>query len=426
MVAEAPGSANSHGNYDRCHRKTKILRIVSRLNIGGASLHVALLSYMLDPQRFETVLVTGSITQREGDMSYLFNGKKTVRIKKIPELQREISIVKDSIAFLKIFRTILKEKPDIVDTHMAKAGALARICVGIHNLFCKKQIKTVHTYHGNVLEGYFGELKSRLFTEIERSLSKLTDVVIAISQTQFWELCHKYQIAEPNRIYTINLGMDLAPFLRSSHTKGLFRKANRIDGSAILIGIVGRLVPIKNHYMFLDAAKLFLKRYDRRSVKFAIIGDGELKSELEAYAREIGISDDVIFYGWEKDVYKVYADLDIVALTSKNEGTPVSIIEAMACSVPVITTGVGGIKDLLGKYTTPVGNANGFKICERGIVCPKDNPVPFANGLQYMIMNGYLTDQSRIANARNYVVQNYSDARLIENMEMIYTRLRFQ
>ena len=207
----------------------------------------------------------------------------------------------------------------------------------------------VHTFHGHVLDAYFGNIKSFIFKFIEKTLATLTDRIIAISYTQKWELFQKYKIANPSKISLINLGFDLIPFIHSGKLKGKFRKKINVSNDTLLIGIVGRLAKVKNHKMFLDAAVLFLKNYNSEKVKFVLIGDGELRQTLKNYAVEKGLKNQVIFYGWEKNIPMIYADLDILALTSLNEGTPVSIIEAMAASVPVITTGVGGIKDLLGR-----------------------------------------------------------------------------
>jgi glycosyltransferase involved in cell wall biosynthesis len=205
----------------------------------------------------------------------------------------------------------------------------------------------VHTFHGHVLDAYFGKVKSFIFRAIEKKLARLTDRIIAISLTQKWELSQKYKIAEPSKISMINLGFDLIPFVHADKFKGKLREKIGVSNDTLLIGIVGRLAKVKNHKMFLDAAILFLKNHNKPNVKFVLVGDGELRQTLKNYAVEKGLKDQVIFYGWEKNIPMIYADLDILALTSLNEGTPVSIIEAMAASVPVVTTGVGGIKDLL-------------------------------------------------------------------------------
>lgn len=403
--------------------KIKVLRVVSRLNIGGPSIHISLLCQNLDSKRFETTLVTGSISSEEGDMSYLINGVKTFSFYKINELQREINPVSDLISLIKLIRIILRERPDIVHSHMAKAGALARVAVKIVNFSSCQNIKLVHTYHGHVLEGYFGRSKSKLFTFIEKTLGRCTDAIVAISKTQKWELLEKYEISLPQKVHKINLGFDLSKFHNGNKQRGHIRNRIGVHENSFLIGIVGRLVPIKNHVMFIDAAKIVINKNLPVRLKFIIVGDGELRQYLEDYAKKQGVADSLYFYGWEKDIQKVYADLDVLALTSLNEGTPVSIIEAMASAAPVVTTGVGGVKDLLGDFL-PIHNLKeGFKVCERGILCQTNNAAAFANGLEYVINSGYDSDCKKVSKAREYVLENYSASQLVYNIESLYNYL---
>jgi glycosyltransferase involved in cell wall biosynthesis len=178
--------------------------------------------------------------------------------------------------------------------------------------------------------------------------------------------------------------------------------------------------------MFLDSAKLLIESVAGEGITFILVGDGQTRPFLENYAHEIGLNGHVIFHGWEKDIPMIYADLDILALTSLNEGTPVSVIEAMAASVPVVTTGVGGIKDLLGRFQVEQPNQAEFKVCERGILCPKDDPITFANALKYMIESDYLLDKGRFASARDHVLKNYSMVRLVSEIESLYEGLMME
>lgn len=399
--------------------KIKLLRVVSRLNIGGPSIHCSILLDGFNNSRFASKLVTGSVSPHEGDMSYRVNSRNELMMR-IPEMQREITLTQDIKAFYKLFKIIHKENPDIVHSHMAKAGALSRAAVWAYNLFLfKKKVKTVHTYHGHVLEGYFNPIKSEIFVFIERILAKFTDAIVAISQTQKWEFTKKYRICDAKKIHVINLGFDLSCFLNQSRTGKLHYEIG-VDEHTILIGIVGRLVPIKNHRLFLDAAKLIKEKLSNRSVRFIIVGDGELREDIELYAEKINIRNDVFFYGWAKDIQHIYSDLDIVLLTSDNEGTPVSIIEAMASSVPVVTTDVGGVKDLLGHMENSKSSNDGYSICERGIRCPKGNPEAIANGVVHLVGN---EKNGMVGKARDFVLQNYTDKKLIESIERLYTSL---
>ncbi len=402
-------------------RKIKILRMIARLNIGGPAIHVYLLTKGLDGDRFKSILVTGKISPQEGDMSYLFDSLDNKPII-IPELQREISFKMDLSALLQILKILRREKPDIVHTHTAKAGTSARIVVILYNLLSGRNVKMAHTFHGHIFEGYFSRSKSFLFAFIERLLAKVTDVIIAISESQKRELAEKYYIAPPDKLKTIGLGFDLKPFLRGKVLRGQYRKSIGIDDDTFLIGIIGRLAPIKSHIMFLKSAKIFIKLNPEIKVKFLIVGDGELRNKLEMYCETHGMSAYVRFCGWIVDVPSVYADLDILALTSQNEGTPVSIIEAMASSVPVIATDAGGVLDLLGPKNG-IPQSDGFAVCERGILCQKNDALGFAKGLKFLVNAGNNEKKDLTENALRFVRDRFTEERLLNDMESLYIEL---
>lgn len=402
-------------------KKIKILRMIARLNVGGPAIHVYLLTRGIDPDRFQSILVTGKISPQEGDMSYLFDSldKKPVII---PELQREISLMLDLKALARIFKILCRERPDIVHTHTAKAGTSARLAAMAYNLVSDRRVKLVHTFHGHVFEGYFSRKKSLMFIWIERLLARGTDVIIAISETQKKALSDKYRIAPADKIEIIPLGFDLKSFLHCRALKGQFRQQLGMEDDVVLIGIIGRLVPIKHHMMFFNAARIFIEENPGIQVKFIVVGDGELRDELESYCQKHGLADYVHFCGWMKGLPPVYADLDILALTSINEGTPVSIIESMASSVPVIATDVGGVLDLLGAEDGRPPS-DGFRICERGILCRKNDAKGLANGLKYLIGNHTRENQERMTRARLFVEQRFSQERLLNDIESLYLNL---
>jgi glycosyltransferase involved in cell wall biosynthesis len=402
-------------------KKIKLLRIISRLNIGGPSIHVYQLTKGLDARKFDTRLVTGSISAREGSMEYLFRPGDPKPIL-IPELQREIRPMSDIRACVRIFRLLLKERPDIVHTHTAKAGFSTRFAVILYNAFTRRSVLTVHTFHGHVFEGYFNRLSSMLFVNIERLMGRVADAVIAISPSQKKELVEKYRIGNARKVRVIELGFDLAPFLAAKKRKGAFRREIGASGDEILIGIVGRLVPIKNHRLFLQAARRLMTARPGLPLRFAVVGDGQLRRELEADCRSLGIAAAVTFCGWIKDISMVYADLDILALTSINEGTPVSIIESMAASVPVMATDAGGVGDLLGKVL-PGGKHDGFSVCERGILDHAADAEGFAAGFDYLIREDAAARERRVAAARRYVAAHYGSGRLIRDIESLYENL---
>jgi glycosyltransferase involved in cell wall biosynthesis len=401
-------------------KKIKVLRIITRLNIGGPAIHVALLTQGLDPAKFESTLITGKVSPEEGDMSYLVDALNE-KVVVVPELQRELNLVKDMKALYRVLKVLNQHKPDIVHTHTAKAGTIGRIAVFLHNLMHRRKVGVVHTFHGHVFRGYFGKLKSLFFVWAERLLAKIADVIVVVSESQKGELCRDYGIGPTKKFRTVKLGFDLEPFFSADRLKGVFRRSLGVDGDTILVGIVGRLVPIKNHKMFLRSARIFLDRNPDVSAKFLIIGDGELREELVNFCAQQGLSGHVQFCGWRHDLPKVYADLDILCLTSINEGTPVSIIEAMAASVPVISTDAGGVRDLLGMLVPGISQ-NGFQVLERGVLCRQDDPEGFAGGLQYMIQNRRIWEEIS-GSARSFVSRVYAREHLLKNIESVYLEL---
>jgi len=203
----------------------------------------------------------------------------------------------------------------------------------------------------------------------------------------------------------------LFKFFDADKHKNKFKEELGVSPDTILIGIVGRLVPIKNHRMFLDAAKIVCKRagLEPAPTKFIIVGDGELRQELENYARQIGIQDSVIFTGWRRDLEKIYAGLDIVCLTSLNEGTPVSLIEAMAAAKPVISTDVGGVKDIVEHE-------------KNGLLVASGNIDEYADAVIKLIKNPDMR-LNMGAYGRESVREKFSKDRLIEDMKKLYTKL---
>ncbi|RTZ98299.1 MAG: hypothetical protein DSY90_04755 [Deltaproteobacteria bacterium] len=426
--------SKNRGKIQAPQKPISVMRIIARLNIGGPAIHVHLLNAKLNPARFKSLLVTGRISPLEGDMNYLFSAGEPEPIR-IPELQREISLVMDIQAFFRIFAILKAKMPDIVHTHTAKAGFSARFAVIIYNLIYGRHVKLVHTFHGNVFEGYFDRFSSYSFILIEKIIARFTDIIIAISDSQRSDLIHRYKIAPARKLRTIRLGFDLLPFLNSGELKGKFRRLINVDTETVIIGIVGRLVAIKDHRMFLDAARVLMNQNTGMKVRFVVVGDGELRKELESYSRQIGLEKYVTFCGWIRNIPMVYADLDVLALTSKNEGTPVSIIEAMATGVPVIATNVGGVQDLLGRIDSP-DDGLPFSYCERGVICKKNDAEGFAMGVASIIRKSGADPAKRegseaditemMKKSREFVVREYAQDRLIADIESLYDELMAQ
>jgi glycosyltransferase involved in cell wall biosynthesis len=327
----------------------RVARIITRLNIGGPSIQAAELSSRLSSRGFETMLVHGKVDPQEGDMSYLLErGQRRPRSVQVAALSRALAPGADATAFRDIYRLIAEFKPAIVHTHMAKAGALGRLATLLYNRTAGRHApaRLVHTYHGHVLEGYFNPAKTQLFIQIERGLAHATDRIVAISPRIRAELLDKYRIGRPNNYRVVPLGFDLGSLAAiDDAARARARSALQISEGALVVTTVGRLTAIKNHALFLEASARISRAHP--SAIFLIAGDGELRRELEASALSLGIADRVRFLGWRRDLDTVYGATDVFMLTSRNEGTPVALIESLAAGVPVVSTDVGGVGDVI-------------------------------------------------------------------------------
>ena len=335
--------------------RVKVLRIIARLNIGGPAIHTILLTEKLNRNLFDSVLVAGSEDEHEGNMLNLM-GENNVSPLVIPELGRDITFKDDIVAFFKIYRLIRRIMPQIVHTHTAKAGAIGRLAAKLAGVPV-----IVHTFHGHVFHSYFGRLKTNFFLFLERLCGRFTDRVITISQKQYDDILG-FKIVHQDRMVVVPLGLDLNGFVKSPRRNGEIRRELGVSDYCRLVGIVGRLVAIKNHKLFFEAARWVTGKL--ADIRFVVVGDGELRDELKRFIQKLGIEDKVSFLGWRNDLAKVYSDMDVLVLTSLNEGTPVAVIEAMASEVPVVATRVGGVSDLVEDgvtgYLVESGDAEGL------------------------------------------------------------------
>jgi Glycosyltransferase len=403
----------------------KIVRIIARLNVGGPARHVVWLTRALDGGDFQTKLVTGTVPEGEEDMSY-FAAENDVEPVYIPEMSRELS-TKDAVSLWKVYRLLRREKPDIIHTHTAKAGTIGRVAGFFYRWLTPgtligrpRKVRFVHTYHGHVFHSYYGRLKTAFFLFIEKTLAWLaTDKIIVISRQQFEEIHCKFGVGRRAQFAIVPLGIDLAPFASAKAKRSAFRAELGASDEEILVGLVGRLTEIKNHALFLEAARLYKENSDLPKMKFVIIGDGHLRESLERRTAEMNVSDVVVFTGSRSDADVFYAGLDIVALTSLNEGTPLSLIEAMACSLPCISTAVGGVTDLLGAIEE---KKDGFSVCQRGVSVPSKDAEGFFKGLVFLAKNENLRDELG-RRGKNFVFAEYDKERLVEDIKKIYNDL---
>ena len=382
-------------------QRIRVLRLIARLNIGGPAIHVVTLTAGLDPARYESRLVTGMPAPHEGDMSYLA-AAAGIELFVLPELGRDVAVFDDAVTVIRLVRLMREFRPHIVHTHTAKAGAVGRLAARLARVPV-----VVHTFHGHVFTGYFGPIKTRLTILTERALARMSDRVVTLSERLRDEIA-EHGVARRERIEVIPLGLDLAAMASTvSRLRGRFRTALDIKPDERLIGSVGRLTPIKNVRLLLRAARAL--RAAGWRMRFVIVGDGELRADLEAEARALRLNGDVIFTGWRQDLPAVYADLDLLVNTSLNEGTPVAVIEAMAAGVPVVATRVGGVPDLITDGVT-------------GTLVPSDDTAALTSALVERIERA--DDSRRMAAAACAdVVGRYSTGGLIRNMDALYRQL---
>jgi len=392
----------------------KVLRILNRLNIGGPTYNVAYLSRYLGAE-FQTKVLAGIREPQEGSSEYVLNDLG-VPFEYVPDMHRSISPLKDARSFKHIRQAVKTYQPDIVHTHAAKAGVLGRLAA----YYSPERPKAiVHTYHGNVFDGYFSPLKTKVFLGIERYLCSISNAVIAISEQQKSDLVNKYVLAPANKIHVIRLGFDLDRFAEDDSVKReRFRTHYQVAEDEVVITITGRLTAIKNHALFIKSLKLLKEENPGIKFKAFIVGDGELMQHLITLVHEYGFSycrageqnykAEIIFTSWRKDIDVINAGSDIIALTSMNEGTPVSVIEALASGKGVVCTDVGGVKDVVDDGKT-------------GLLSDQ-NPEMFAKKIKELAINREFRLQMA-ANGKNFALKNYSYQRLVKEVEELYNNL---
>lgn len=393
-------------------KKIKILRIINRFNLGGPTFNAAYLTKYISDD-FETLLIGGEKDDTEESSEFILEqlGLTTMLI---PEMKREIGWKGDKIAYQKLKSIIKDFKPDIVHTHASKAGTLGRMAA----YKCKVPV-IVHTFHGHVFHSYFGKAKTTLYKNIERYLAKKSAAIIAISEIQKNELSKDHKICSPEKIKVVPLGFDLIRFQENQPEKRAdFRKKYLLDENEIAIGIVGRLVPIKNHKLFIDAIALLLNKTSKK-IRVFIIGDGEEKENLLKHCegKKLDFTEFVVspkkatitFTSWIKNIDWANAGLDIVALSSLNEGTPVSLIEAQASNKPIVTTNVGGVENVV------VNNKTGFIVNSNDVTA-------FSNALLTLIEDEKARTEMSLK-GWEHVKEKFHYTRLVSDMEQFYKSL---
>jgi glycosyltransferase involved in cell wall biosynthesis len=320
----------------------KVLRVIARLNMGGPALHVAYLTAGLRERGYETTLVAGTLARGEDSMAFVADGLD-VHVERLGALQREIAPVRDVLAILRLARLIRRSRPDILHTHTAKAGAVGRLAAAIAGDV--KPPIVVHTFHGHVLRGYFGPLRSRAFALLERLLARTTTCLVAVSPQVRDDLV-RLGVAPREKFVVVRLGIELADRVDGSRgERDETRKMLGIPGDAFTVGWIGRMTGVKRTD---DVLHAFRALRDRGiGAKLCLVGDGPDRDAMERRAHDLGLMRDTLFLGYQEDVAPYYAAFDAFVLPSGNEGTPVTTIEALAAGRPVVATRVGGVPDVV-------------------------------------------------------------------------------
>ena len=364
-------------------------------------MHVVHLAEALDPTRFRTRLITGRITEDEGDMTY-YARERGVEVTEITGMSRLLSPLGDLRSFLTLLRIFRRERPKIVHTHTAKAGTVARLAAmaaGVPVI--------IHTFHGHVLGGlYFSRLKTRFFLAIERRLARATDRLIVLTHAQAREMAEGLRVAPMDQFAVIPLGLNLQPFadVDRAAARSRLRAELGIGEDSPVVGIVGRMVPVKNHPLLFDAMTRLKGRMDP-APHLIVVGSGERERALRAYVSDKGLDGVVHWLGWRKDLPQVFPAFDVTALTSFDEGTPVSLIESLASGTPVVSLAVGGVPEIL------EGGELG-----RLVESASDNEV--ADALESVLVSPPSTQDAE--RARRLVLERFSIRRLAEDVERLY------
>lgn len=409
-------------------QRFRIIRIIDRLNIGGPAKHVTWLSAGLDPEQFETSLIAGTVSPHEGDMTH-FAREAGISLTILQEMGREPGW-RDAVAVFKLLRLFWQIKPDIVHTHKAKAGAVGRLAAWLYKWLTPsvlwlrpRPVAVIHTYHGHIFHSYYSPAKTQLFVLIERFLAWLvTDRIIVISEQQRREIYAQFRIgrAEQFRVVPLGIACDEAEQIATSSS---LRDEVGVPETEAIIGVVGRLCAVKNHALLLHAvARLFAESAYQQGLRLLVIGDGELRQELETLAQQLQIADRIVFTGFRSDVVTLYREFDIVALTSLNEGTPLTLIEAMNQGRAVVATQVGGVVDLLGQRQD---SSDGFTIWEHGVTAPSKDEKTFAHALRYLLERPELRREMG-ERGRAFVRTKLSHERLLQDIAELYQELVYQ
>jgi glycosyltransferase involved in cell wall biosynthesis len=380
----------------------RIVNVITRLNIGGASSPVISLAAGLRKRGHESILVTGVPEPSEGSMEGEAQAAGAPLIR-IPELRRNINPARDLKAFIKLIQVFQNFRPDVVATHMSKAGALGRLAAKLTGVPV-----IAHTYHGQGFEVFTQRWKEKIVLLLERALARIGTVNIVVSEKQKADFM-RLSIGKAQKLRVIRYGLDLHPYLNADPQSRTFRIEMGLPDSVKLIGVVGRLVAIKGHEVFLHATARLAQTYP--TAHFLVVGDGERRNDLQSLALALGVGERVHFLGWRRDIPTILAGLDVVVLPTilDFEGTPLAVIEALACAKPVVATCVGGVPELV-------------RDGETGLLVPPRDPEALANAMARLLDDAFMGQQLG-ASGRALVCKVHERERMVDETERWFLQL---
>ena len=383
-------------------RPIRVLRVIARLNVGGPALHVTYLARGLADRGYETTLVAGDVARGEESMAFVAD-HAGVEVKRLPGLSRELSPLRDPIAAWRLARIIRRVKPDVIHTHTAKAGAVGRAAALLAGT---RRPVVVHTFHGHVLRGYFGRAGTLLFRAIETALARATDRLVAVSPEVRDELV-ALRVAPRDKFSVVRLGIELEPRVAVAGDVAEVRRRHGIPAGRFVVGLFGRMTAVKRT----DDLLTMLAGVRERGVDalLLLVGDGDDRERLEQRAHDLGLARSCLFLGYQEDVAPWYALCDAVVLTSASEGTPVTIIEALAAGRPVVATRVGGVPDVVDEGETGflVRPGDTHALAERIEILARDPERRAAMGRE----------------GRERVLRRYAVDRLVDDVDRLYREL---
>jgi len=375
----------------------RILSVVTRFGAGGPPISVLQLARGMKKFGYQTVIAAGSCSAQDADMSYLLNEHD--KVEWVPSMSRNIAPGSDFIALLQLIRLVRKYKPDIIHTHTAKAGVLGRLAGWVTGTPL-----IVHTFHGNVMRGYFGAFGSCCVQKIEQLVAAMSDTLLVLSRQQHREIAGEFSIADPQKVRILPLGLPLKEFEKLSPPP--------LDRKELVVAWFGRLVAVKNVPLLIQIIEQTLEAIP--AIRFVSAGDGPERPAVEKLVnRSAGR---VEYLGWQRDIAPVIERADVLIQTSLNEGTPTILMQGMAAARPFISTAVGGVVDMVTGQERLEAGASWFS---NGVLVPQE-PAPFVRALRAFAQNRSLLSQMGLV-GREWSLANYAESKMFEATHQIYS-----